>query len=207
MSDENRFEDGFTLIELLCAITILGVVLGLTASLFAATTRVFARETLAVELQGDLAGAKNVLLEDLSIAGYSPNPGSLVDDPSDIFTSVTIDGNADAVAFLGDIDSDGATEVICYRRSGAFLERVIQDPGTASNWTNAARLADDVESFDLTFLRADRSLITDPASIEGGEARVVRVELALGAVRGTKISRTIVGEVAIRNCEETDLCN
>ena len=200
-----RSDTGLTLVELLVAMTIIGIVLGITTTLFATTTRVFARETLAVELQGDLAGAKNVFLDDVSIAGYSPDGD--VDDPSDVFPTVSLATNADSVSFIGDINSDGLSELICYRLNGANLERVIQDPGAACNWANARSLADAVESFNLTFLREDRSVAT-AAQVTGGEARAVQLSMVVAApMHGMNISRTITGEVAVRNCMESDLCN
>ncbi len=89
---------GFTLIELLVVMVIIIVVFATATRLMMASTAVFTRESANVKIGQDLAAAKNIFLDDLSIAGYLATP-------STTFESVTTGSNSDAVTFRGDIDS------------------------------------------------------------------------------------------------------
>ena len=61
---------GVSLIELLVALVILSIVSATLFTIFAAGTQSFSYGTKAANLQTGLAGALNVVLDDLSVAGY-----------------------------------------------------------------------------------------------------------------------------------------
>lgn len=190
-----RGENGFGLIELLVVMLILGIVTAMTSSLFAQGTRTFSRETTAVDLHSDVAAAKNIFLDDVSVAGFRPDGAPA--DPN--FGAVTAAGTTlDGIEILADIDSDGDTDRICYRVTGATLERHVQDAAgacPANDWTT---LAENVTRFNATFLDADHATVLDDASAPG--AFYVQVEITLGTqAKGGPVTRTIFGEVAIRN--------
>ena len=85
---------GFTLPELLVTMAVFTIIMGIAGGLFANGARVFSREASAVAHQNDLAAAKNILLDDLSIAGFGvtpagTNPIVAIDTSTDDTDSIT----------------------------------------------------------------------------------------------------------------------
>lgn len=195
--DSLSTDSGRTLIEVLIVGLVMSIVVGLTASLFAAGTRTFSRETTSVSLHVDLAAAKNVVLDDLSIAGYRPD--GFIAGP---FVPITATGGEiDQIAFVGDVDSDGASERICYSVDTRRLVRTVQSALLLCGVGQAETLAEDVESFNVVFYDAGRNLMDDTAVLLNPEdVRYVQVILGVSAVaKGGTITKTISGEVALRN--------
>jgi prepilin-type N-terminal cleavage/methylation domain-containing protein len=193
---------GFTLVELLAVIAISVVVFATSTRLMMASARVFTRETANVRLAQDLAAAKNIFLDDMSIAGYAGNGAKLAANA--VFVSVTTQTTSDAVTFEGDVNSDGATERMCYQISGGNLVRKVVATGTACGTTGFETLVDNVNAFTLTFLDATRALIpgASAGSIVSGAIvpRYVRLTLTLNpGTAGITAAKTIQGEVALRN--------
>jgi prepilin-type N-terminal cleavage/methylation domain-containing protein len=198
-----RKAGGFTLIELLVATALLTGVVATATKLMMASTLSFARENATVKVQQDLAAAKNILLDDLSIAGYTATP-------STTFESVTTQSAADAVTFRGDVDSSGGShpDRICYRLTGGALQRKVVLGGAAApaacGSTGFETLIDDVSAFTLTFLDGSRTKIP-PSSVSeiidgSADPRYVQLLMTIHqTVRGATISKTIHGEVALRN--------
>lgn len=195
--------DGFTLIELLVVTLIIGAVFATATRLMMTSTLTYARENLTVQVAQDLASAKNVFDDDMSIAGYTATP-------STTFESVTTQTTADAVTFRGDIDSGGGSfpDRICYQMSGASLQRKVV-PGGASapaacGTTGFETLVDNVSVFTLSFLDGTRAIIpsSNVAGILDGSANPRYVDLLMTinrTVGSATISKTIDGEVALRN--------
>lgn len=194
---------GFTLIELVVVTFLIVVVFATATRLMMTSTLAFARETATVKIQQDLAAAKNVILDDMSIAGYKATP-------STTFESVTTQTTSDAVTFRGDIDSSGGAfpDRICYQLSGGALQRKVELGGgsapPACGSTGFETLVDNVTAFTLTFLNASRATIPS-SSVSGildGSANPRYVDLLITinrTVRSAAISKTINGEVALRN--------
>jgi len=196
-------ERGSSLIESLVVVVILSTILAMTTSVFSFTTRVFSRETVGVGLQGDVAAAANVVLDDLSIAGYRPEDllaaGPFAAAPTDSIR-VTL-GTSDQIDFFGDVDPGQAgTERICYAVVGGRLERSIQPRSGACGTGLVETLAERVTSFDLAFLDSNHAALTTETPIENGLARYVQVTLAVeDEVKGGRVTKRAVGETAIRN--------
>ena len=213
-----RQQSGVTLIENLVTTLVLMVVLALASSLFAFGTRVFSRETTSVALQADLAGAKNMLLDDLSIAGYRPTEllangpyppsGSTTVLPtSDIIDVVNPGGSAsltvfDDLDFLGDVDSNEDTDRVCYRlASGELRRRVVDDPTLACSSGTEELLLSNVAALNVQILDATRAVLTK-AQVEAGSPapRFAQVTVAVqNNVKGGSVWREARGETAIRN--------
>lgn len=196
-------DGGFTLTELLVVTVILAGVIATTTKLMMASTLAFARENATVKVQQDLAAAKNIFLDDLSIAGYKATPATT-------FESVTTQSAADAVTFRGDVDSSGGAHAdrICYRLSGGALERKVVLGGASSpaacGTSGFETLVDGVSVFTLTFKNGSRATIpsSNTSGILDGSANARYVQLLLTidqTVGGATISKTINGEVALRN--------
>lgn len=200
---------GYTLVETLVVTGILATIVALTAGFIAAGTRVFSRETRAVELQGDLAGSVGVLLDDLSIAGYG------VASTSNPFVDVVVTGGLDSVEFQGDVDSDGAADRICYSVSSGALVRSVQPAASACGANTPQTLASNVQSFNLTFLGQTAANGTTRATLAETEIETagkrcasappsgpcyVQVQLtAQASAKGGNVTKTITGESAVRN--------
>lgn len=199
---------GFTLIELLVVVLLIGVVLATAIRVMMTSTHVFSRETMNVSVQQNLAAVKNIVLDDLSVAGYGVVP---VPTPpaASAFETVTTQSSADAVTFRADINSDGQAfaDRICYQVSGTDLQRkVVLAAGGAApaacGGSGFETLASDVSTFTLTFLNASRAVITagNASQITGGQARYLDLLLTINPTVGdVTVSRTIHGEVALRN--------
>jgi prepilin-type N-terminal cleavage/methylation domain-containing protein len=194
---------GFTLIELLVVTIIIGAVFATATRLMMVSTLTYARESATVKIQQDLAAAKNVFLDDMSIAGYTATP-------STTFESVTTQTSSDAVTFRGDVDSSGGAfaDRICYQLSGGALQRKVELGGAsapaACGSTGFETLVDNVGVFTLTFLDGTRATIPS-SSVSGildGSANPRYIDLLMTISRtvgSATISKTINGEVALRN--------
>jgi type II secretory pathway pseudopilin PulG len=213
MGSVRSTERGFSIVESLVVTLLVAGVLALGSSLFAGATRTFSRETTRVFLQQDVTAAVNMVLDDLSVAGHRPDDllasaaGAYAVLPtSEIFESVDLAGTTDTVSFRADVDSDGTTERLCYRVHSGMLTRSVTDVGTscASIWADPSDdeeevLLEQVESFDLTFLAEDRTVLAE-ADVEASGARSVRVDVVTRlAAKGGDIERSNRGETAIRN--------
>jgi prepilin-type N-terminal cleavage/methylation domain-containing protein len=194
---------GFTIIELLAALIVIGVVFATATQLMMASTLHYARENTTVRVEQDLAAAKNIFDDDMSIAGYTATP-------STTFESVITQTSSDAVTFLGDVDSSGGSfpDRICYQLSGGSLQRKVVLGGAsapaACGTSGFETLVDDVSVFTLTFLDATRTIIaaSNVAGILDGTAnpRYVGLQLTINRPVGSAtISKTATGEVALRN--------
>ena len=198
-------ESGFTLVESLVVLVILRGVLAIATSILASGTVTFSRATTLVELREDLAGAKNVVLDDLSIAGYRPDDlvaaGPFVPSPVDSFQAVGLGTNLDSVAFWGDVDSNGTTDRVCYDVVAGVLRRSIQAKADACGTVPWDTLATEVQALDLTFLPADRTAAAlTQAQVLAGEARYVQVEITIELpAKGGAVTKALRGETAIRN--------
>ena len=209
-----RDQSGATLIESLITIVILGIVLATSSSLFAFGTRVVSRESVAVVLQEELVGAKNMLLDDLSIAGYRPDDliasaaGPFASLPSsDVFdvvnpgasTTLSVFNDLD---FRGDVDSDGDTDRICYRLvSGELRRRIVDDVTADCSTATEELLLSNVTALEVQLLDANRTVLTKQ-DVEDGDpkARFAQVTIALqNTVKGGAVSRRARGETAVRN--------
>lgn len=212
---------GFSLPELLVTIVVFGVVLVITGSLFGTGIRVFSRETTAVTQQNDLAAAKSILLDDLSIAGFQVAGGT---NP---FLAVNTAGALDSIEFLGDSNSDfedatpGVIEKICYDVSGGVLRRSEQpSTGACGSGPNGWQaLASDVIEFNLFLFNSVRAPITDANAMLAGlqcwptppatakrpdserQRHLLRVRLTSRDlnVRQQVVQKQLTGEAAIRN--------
>ena len=183
-------------------LVIITVVFAAATRLMMASTVVFTRESANVKMGQDLAAAKNMFLDDMSIAGYTATT-------STTFESVTTGSNSDAVTFLGDIDSSGGfADRICYRLSGGSLQRQVvlgggSAPAACSNG-DYQTLVDKVSRFSVTFLDNTRAVIpsANVANIVNGSANERYVQLTLTIdpqTSGITAAKTIQGEVALRN--------
>jgi len=189
---------GFTLVEALAATAILGVLLAMTTTVMSMSTQTFARERTIVGAQDDLATAKTLFLDDMSIAGYLTTATNTF--PSGGVTT----GTLSTVSFEGDIDSDGAVDRLCYQVSGGVLQRKKITSGSscssAGTWEN---LIGNVTAFTLTFLNSSRTTLTDAQVVAGtspGPARYVDVLLTVQAQGGAvTVTKSIYGETALRN--------
>ena len=195
--------------------------MGIAGVLFASGVKVFTREVTAVTQQNDLAAAKSVLLDDLSIAGYGVGPTT---NPIAVADSTT--DNTDSIEILGDTDStfeeDGIIERICYDVSGGDLRRSLQPSGSAcgSGPGGWQVLASDVIEFNLAFFNSARTPSTSDTDVTTAGLQCwppppvvgvvptpvpnttcyIRVTLtARETIRQQVVQRRLTGEAAIRN--------
>jgi prepilin-type N-terminal cleavage/methylation domain-containing protein len=189
---------GYTLVEALVVTAILGVVLAMTTTVMSLSSQTFTREKTIVSLQQDLAAAKTIFLDDVSIAGYLKTPTTTF--PSGGVTT----GTLSSIRFEGDVDSDGTADRLCYQVSGGVLQRKKiasgADCSSTGTWEN---LVGGVTAFTVTFLNSSRTTLTDAQVIAGtspGPARYVDVLLTIqAAAGGTTVAKSIYGEAALRN--------
>jgi len=198
--------EGVSLIEFLVAVVILSIVSATLFTLFAAGTQSFSYGTKTADLQTGEAGALNVVLDDLSVAGY------LRTGPSFAFTSVTLAAGTTSasITFEGDVNSDGNLDRLTYDVASGVLRRTI-DLGTASGtftssgtpsttplMTNLTSTSPDPAGFQIVFLDATRTAITTNFQ----NARYAQVTLTVRdtTVKSrTSLARSLVGETTLRN--------
>jgi len=206
MSKRRLGHAGVSLIELLVVLVILSIVSATLFTLFAAGTQTFSYGTKTADLQTGEAGALNVLLDDLSVAGY------LRTGPSLAFTSVTLAAGVTSasITFEGDVNSDGNLDRLTYYVAGGELRRMI-DLGTASGtftsggtpsttplMTNLTTTSPDPAGFQIVFLNASRTAITSNFQ----NARYAQVTLTVRDTTvksATSLLRSLVGETTLRN--------
>jgi prepilin-type N-terminal cleavage/methylation domain-containing protein len=197
---------GVSLIELLVVMVILSIVSAALFTIFAAGTQSFSYGTKTANLQTGLAGALNVVLDDLSVAGY------LRTGPTFAFTSVTLAAGTTSasVTFEGDVNSDGFVDQVTYDVASGVLRRTM-DLGTASGtftsggapsttplMANLTSTSPDPAGFQLTFLDATRTVITSNLQ----NARYAQVTLTVRDTTvksATSLARSLVGETTLRN--------
>ncbi len=197
---------GVSLIELLVVMVILSIVSAALFTIFAAGTQSFSYGTKTANLQTGLAGALNVALDDLSVAGY------LRTGPTFAFTSVTLAAGTTSasVTFEGDVNSDGFVDQVTYDVASGVLRRTI-DLGTASGtftsggapsttplMANLTSTSPDPAGFQVTFLDATRTVITSNLQ----NARYAQVTLTVRDTTvksATSLARSLVGETTLRN--------
>jgi Tfp pilus assembly protein PilW len=206
MSSRRLGYAGVSLIELLVVVVILSMVTATLFTLFAAGTQSFSYGTKTTDLQTGEAGALNVMLDDLSVAGY------LRTGPSLAFTSVTLAAGTTSasITFEGDVNSDGLVDQLTYDVASGVLRRTM-DLGTASGtfasggapsttplMTNLTSTSPDPAGFQIVFLNSARTAITSNFQ----NARYAQVTLT---VRDTTVKsrtplvRSLVGETTLRN--------
>jgi len=197
---------GVSLVELLVVVIILSIVSATLFTIFAAGTQNFSYGTKTANLQTDLAGALNVVLDDLSVAGY------LRTGPSLAFTSVTLAAGTTSasITFEGDVNSDGFVDQLTYDVAADVLRRTI-DLGTASGtftsggapsttplMTNLTSTSPDPAGFQISFFNAARTVITSQFQ----NARYAQVTLTVrdtSVKGGTSLVKSLVGETTLRN--------
>jgi prepilin-type N-terminal cleavage/methylation domain-containing protein len=197
---------GVSLIELLVVVVILSIVSATLFTIFAAGTQNFSYGTKTASLQTDLAGALNVVLDDLSVAGY------LRTNSTGAFTSVTLAAGTTSasITFEGDVNSDGFVDQLTYDVASGMLRRTI-DLGTASGaftsggspsttplMINLTSTSPDPAGFQVTFLDTTRTAITSNFQ----NARYAQVTLTVRDTTvksGTSLSKSLVGETTLRN--------
>ena len=199
---------GVSLIELLVTLVILSIVSATLFTMFAAGTQSFSYGTKAANLQTGLAGALNVVLDDLSVAGYLRGGTG----PTFAFTSVTLAAGTTsaAVTFEGDVNSDGFVDRLTYDVASGVFRRTIDfgtalgtftsggAPSTTPLMTNLTATSPDPAGFQVTFLNAARTAITSNLQ----NARYAQVTLTVRDTTvksGTSLARSLVGETTLRN--------
>ncbi|MGH7820741.1 MAG: hypothetical protein ACREQ9_13310, partial [Candidatus Binatia bacterium] len=75
------------------------------------------------DVQAQLIGAHTTVLDDVMVAGYSPDG---VARDLGVFQAATAGNGTDRVQFIADIDSDGRSERIAYEVRDGILLRVIE---------------------------------------------------------------------------------
>jgi Tfp pilus assembly protein PilW len=208
---DNIVYSGFTLIEFLVVTLLLSSVVGVSVALVSATTKVAARETASASVNEGLALGKHLILDDLSNAGYPGtvfNTGSTTPitalSPTFIAATVTTGTTADTVAFEGDVDpSIVGVERVCYQLSGAppaALLRKVTSVGTPCGTTGFESLLTNIQAFTLIFLNSSRTALTASQVTASNATRYVDLKITQQVSAGAgSVSKTIYGEVAIRN--------
>jgi prepilin-type N-terminal cleavage/methylation domain-containing protein len=206
MTGRRLAQAGVSLIELLIVLIVLSMVSATLFTLFAAGTQNFSYGTKTADLQTGQASALNVLLDDLSVAGY------LRLSPNLAFTSVTLAaGTASAsVTFEGDVNSDGNLDQLTYDVASGVLRRTIDfgttsgtftsggSPSTTQLMTNLTTTSPDPAGFQIVFFNASRTAITSNFQ----NARYAQVTLTVRDTTvksATSLVKTLVGETTLRN--------
>lgn len=193
-------ERGLSSIEAMIVLIIFGIVSTASFALFGSGIRVFARESVVTGLQNDVVAAQNAFLDEMLIAGFSPDG---VATNATALPEVSTSGSLDSVQFIADIDSNAVSDRVTYAVSDGNLRRTIE-PRVAGEWGPPVvdTLLTGVDQFQLTFLDKNRASLTD-AQVEAGgvsTARFVRVTLSsTGTARAQTLARTLLGEVSFRN--------
>jgi hypothetical protein len=187
-------------------VVILSIVSATLFTIFAAGTQSFSYGTKTADLQTGEAGALNVMLDDLSVAGY------LRTGPSLAFTSVTLAAGTTsaAITFEGDVNSDGNLDRLTYDVASGVLRRTLDlgmvsgtftsagAPSTTPLMTNLTSTSPDPAGFQIVFFDATRAAITSNFQ----NARYAQVTLSVRdtTVKSrTSLARSLVGETTLRN--------
>lgn len=180
--------------------TIIGAIAFLMMS---SGSRVFSREAKSVGYLSDLAGAQTTFLDEVMMAGFSPDGRATAQTA---FTAVSTGTTADRVQFIADIDSDGVSDRVTYEVTGSDLRRTVETwDGSAWGAPVTQALLQTVRNFDVTFYDANRAAISDSTVESQGTAaaRYVHLYLVVGTASSLPIDRQVVksliGQVALRN--------
>jgi hypothetical protein len=150
------------------------------------------------EITDGLFGAHDVFLDDVMLAGYSPD--GLARDLG-AFPSFAPGDSGDRVQFIADLDSDGTSDLVTYEVRGGSLVRTVESRN-GDRWEKISSdtLADGVVGFHLRFLGADGTeLPADAVAARASAARAVRLSLELAGMALDDPVERLTGEMPLRN--------
>lgn len=148
--------------------------------LIRAELRIRSVEAAVASPQASLAQAHDILLDDVFLAGNSPDG---VASREGIFQELRVGTDADRMAFVADVNGDGASELVRYEVMDGDLIRSVRSR-TDDGWGPESRavLAHDVESLQIRLLDEDRSDVSPAGAIHPGaapRAHAVRVRIRI----------------------------
>lgn len=156
---------GFTLLEALISLTIfLFILLGVT-SVFVSGNRLYARAERKADAQDNARLAMSEISRQLRLAGYFPENFASTPASPLLATGVRV-GTDQSIAFFGDADSSGASNVFVYCLDGTRLRRNRGVNTSAATYTcnNGEILAENVTALRFTYYAADGSPVPNPPS-------------------------------------------
>jgi type IV pilus assembly protein PilW len=186
----SRLDHGFTLIEVLIAMLLSGIVLASIYSAFQSQQNSYLAEEQVSQMQQNVRIGLDMLSRDIRLAGYNPAGSAgtgFVDGGS--FNGVTVNTNANQIAFTADLDGDGAIdnaaqdidgngstdlsemELIAYRLSGTNLQRY------SSIFTTWQTVAENIENIEFQYVLDDGSQTTAPTAAQLANVRSVQLSI------------------------------
>lgn len=154
---------GFTLIEALISLTLFLIILLGVTSVFITGNRLYARAERKADAQDNARLAMSEISRQLRLAGYFPE--NFTSPPaSPLLTTGIRVGTDQTIAFYGDADGTGASEVIVYCLDGPRLRRNTGLDTAAATYTcnNGEVLAENVTSLRFTYYATDGSPVPSP---------------------------------------------
>lgn len=197
MIEKNNKIKGFSLIELMIAMTILLVLMGVAASLFAGAMGTRTRESRKTDALTSATAALNIISREISNSGYGLNTNGIV----------TADSNGQKIHFRanitnGDYATDDAGEDITYFFDTPTQSIVRYDPHNANGTTSV--IVNRISS--VAFLYYDyvgsSSTATSSTTPSNNTGRVtITVTVRLEEVQGQPKNQTVTfkSDVTIRN--------
>lgn len=168
-------QPGFTLVEVMIALFISLFIFMSLYSVYTSQNKAYNNQQGLAEMQQNIRAASNIIIRDLRMAGLDPQGtagAGFVDSSSANATwegGTAVDTNSTQIAFLADLDNDGAinssassmsdVEKISYRLSGTELQRYCNTTGCgASHWQT---VAENIQDLSFQYLDEDDNVTTN----------------------------------------------
>jgi type IV pilus assembly protein PilW len=192
---------GLTLIELLVALAIMSIVLAAVYQVFATTSKNFATQNVAADVQQSVRAALEIITQDIRMAGLDPtSSGNFgIEQASATKLRFTLD-TVDPVSggYNGAVDSV-RSERITYEMVGNELRQRLYE-GTVDEAEQ--KMIPNVEHLTFNYFDIDNNALPAPVNADDLEdIRAVEIELTVKepAGRGKPVSRTLSERIECRN--------
>ncbi|MBU4318466.1 MAG: prepilin-type N-terminal cleavage/methylation domain-containing protein [Proteobacteria bacterium] len=204
-------QNGFTLIEVMISLTLGLVVMAALVSTFILQKNTFgAQEDKAERLQTARA-AMNIIIQEVMMAGYNPNPSSSLqsrDDSLSTFCGIVHDGSKSELEIRADLNGDGKivtnaqgsnpntwnydeNERIVYKKIGNQLKRK-----TGKGYFQP--FAENIKTFEFKYLKADGAMATLPGDVRNVEI-LIETQTARSGISNEQKTFKLESKVKIRN--------
>jgi prepilin-type N-terminal cleavage/methylation domain-containing protein len=159
----SRRQRGFTLIELLISLSIFLLVLLAIYQLFDTNQATYASGQRKVDVQQNARAAMDELMRQIRMVGYFPENFATPPAAPPLTNPIHVATNG-ALAFFGDADGSGASNVFLYCLDGSVLRRGKGASGVAAAYTCTAGdiLAENITSLTFRYYGTNNTAIPDP---------------------------------------------
>ena len=206
-------EAGFSLAEILMATAISSVVLLALYLLYDVNQVTFLRGEQQADLQQNARIAMDRIVRELRLAGFDPQTPPII--PA-LCTTAIQSATATSIRFIADVDSDGTTERVEYKRDAACMPNCMADPPkirrerwsppagpTCTSWSvagGAKSFAERVTTLNFQYYDGAGTLLPTPVASPGNIRRISVTITTQDAQTGSKAQPfTLRAEVRLRN--------